>query len=138
MSDSVDSGSKGWFVVEPDPAWDWSEDVDGVLTVELSWKPDGIAGRLDELVTSPALLRDLQEAGFSGFNTGPARGYYREDSFGADESTPAPDLIQLNVDHDEAGDIHYVPEVGLIVSGRVLSVLKDHCTRMSAEDLDHR
>ncbi|WP_157442044.1 hypothetical protein [Actinoplanes awajinensis] len=80
-------------IVEPDPAWDWTEEVDDVLVVELSWPPDALAGRLDELVASPALVAALTAGGITGFRTAGARGVYREDSFDVDPDTPpaAPD-----------------------------------------------
>jgi hypothetical protein len=47
------------YFVEPDPAWDLSE-LDGeTLSVELSWIPDALAGRLEELVATPPLTQAL-------------------------------------------------------------------------------
>lgn len=123
------------FVVEPDPAWDWSEEPDGVLTVELSWKPDALAGRLEEIVASPALIEALRDAGFAGFETAPARGYFGEDSFEDDESTPVPELIRLKVSSDQTADLYYEPRIGLVVTEQVLTVLRAHCTRMTVAAL---
>jgi hypothetical protein len=120
------------YLVEPDPAWDWFEDRDGVLTVELSWPPDALAGRGDDIVADPILVRALQGAGITGFHTAPAAGRYREDSFGVDASTPPPALVRLHVDGDDAADVRYHPTDGLVVTERALAVLRTYCTGLQA------
>ena len=117
-------------LVEPDPAWDWFEDRDGVFTVELSWPPDALAGRGEDIVASPDVVRALQGAGITGFRTAPAAGHYREDSFGVDADTPPPELVRLLVDGDDEADLRYRPTEGLVVTERALAVLRSHCTSL--------
>src|SRR5688572_23148914 len=104
------------YFVEPDPAWDLSE-LDGeTLSVELSWMPDALAGRLEDLVATPSLVQALLAAGVSGFSTGPARGYFTENSFGG--PAPAPELCRLVVGDDPSADLFYLPGEGLVASER--------------------
>ncbi|WP_203823250.1 hypothetical protein [Actinoplanes palleronii] len=119
-------------IVEPDPAWDWTEEVDDVLVVELSWPPDALAGRLDELVASPALVAALTSGGITGFRTAGARGVYREDSFDVDPDTPPPPLTRLLVGDDPAADMSYAAHTGLSVSQRTLEILRTHCERLGS------
>lgn len=122
------------YVVEPDPAWDGFEEEDGVLVVELSWEPDALAGRLDELVATPQLVAALTQAGVSGFTTGAARGWYdEENSFDVEPGTPPPDLVRLVVGADPQADLSYDPPRGLLVSEAALAVLNQHCERLDVE-----
>lgn len=117
-------------VVEPDPAWDESDVVDGVLVVRLSWEPDALAGRLEELVATPALVAAFGQAGITGFTTGAARGRYDEDSFDVEEGARPPDLVRLHVGTDHRADLSYDPPRGLVVSEAALAVLRRFCDRL--------
>ncbi|GAA4965336.1 hypothetical protein [Actinoplanes utahensis] len=128
---SEDHAQPQRYVLEPDPAWDWSEEQDGVFVVELSWVPDALAGRLAKLVVSPALAADLESRGVGGFRTGPARGLLGEDSF-AEPGTPPPPLLRLIPGEDPAEDIAFLPGVGLTVSERALEVLRAHCGQLQS------
>ncbi|WP_433045501.1 hypothetical protein [Dactylosporangium sp. CS-033363] len=122
------------FQLDPDPAWDLCEDRDGVLTVELSWLPDGLAARLTEIVASPALVAELTAAGLTGFSTAPAAGYFREDSF-VEPGTAPPELVRLVPGADPGADFAYVERAGLTVSERALQILRAHCRRLEATEL---
>jgi hypothetical protein len=123
------------YFVEPDPAWDLSDLEGETLSVELSWMPDALAGRLEELVASPALVRALQEAALTGFTTQAARGYFTENSL--DDSAAAPELRRLVVGDDPAADLAYLPRTGLVASEQAVAVLRAHCTRTTFELLTH-
>jgi hypothetical protein len=124
------------MLFEPDPAWDWSDNRDGVLVVELGWSPDALAGRLADLVVSPALAAALVAHGVSGFRSSAARGVFREDPFGVEPGASPPPLVRLVAGDDPAADVACVPSVGLTVSGRALDVLRTHCARLQVETID--
>lgn len=124
------------FVLEPDPAWDWYDDQDGVLTVELSWMPDALAGRLTELVVSPELAGALAAGGVTGFTVGIAVGFFAER--GALDVLPGelpPDLVRLCVGDDLSADLAYLPGIGLTASQRVLDLFKAHCRHLDVTEL---
>ncbi|GIH03843.1 hypothetical protein Rhe02_19100 [Rhizocola hellebori] len=123
------------FALEPDPAWDWSEtDAEGALVVELSWLPDALAGRLDELVASPDLARALTEAGVTGFTIATARGLLHENFFEA-PGTPSPQLQRLVVGDELHADLSYQRKTGLIASPRAVAVLAAHCRQLTISPL---
>jgi hypothetical protein len=122
------------YYVEPDPAWDLSEIRDGTLTMELSWMPDALAGRMEEIVASPQLVTALKQAGVSGFTTSLAHGYFTENSIDVEvEVEPAPRLQQLHLGNDETADLYYAHAVGLIASPRAVEVLRTHCTNITIQ-----
>lgn len=122
------------YELEPDPAWDGcEEDDDGVLTVELSWKPDALAARAPDIVASPALAAALTAAGLTGFRTGEARGTYDYDQvFDVEEGELPPPLVRLVVGDDPRADFSYARPAGLTVSPAALAVLHAHCERLDA------
>lgn len=122
------------FKLQPDPAWDWNEvDGDGVLVVELSWTPDAMAARNEDIVVSPALADALVAAKVTGFTTGAARGVYSEQAFGVDEGEEPPALLRLIPGDDPAADIAYVKGDGLTVSRRALDLLRAHCQNLQID-----
>ena len=121
------------FELQPDPAWDYCEDTDGVLTVELSWVPDALAARAPQIVATPALIAALSAAGLTGFRTGEARGYYREDSFDVEEGEAPPALVRLIVGDDPKADFSYERSSGLTTSPSALAVLQAHCRHLRVE-----
>ncbi|WP_067500190.1 hypothetical protein [Actinoplanes sp. TFC3] len=114
-------------IVEPDPAWDASTDENGVLTVELSWPPDALAGRQEELVISPGLAQALTGAGLTGFTTAAAAGVYLDQTFGVEPGDVPPPLLRLVPGDDALADLAYVPGKGFSVSEKALQVLQAHC-----------
>jgi hypothetical protein len=130
---SIEDGAARRYAIDPDPAWDFYDEVDGVLTVELSWAPDALAGRQPEFVASPGLVAALEADGLTGYRTGAARGYYREDSFGVEEGETPPSLVRLIVDERPGADFSCVPGEGLTVSPRALAVLRAHCLNLQVE-----
>ena len=123
------------YVVDPDPAWDLSELRNSTLHVELSWNPDALAGRLEELVASPKLVSALEVAGITGFTSSPAYGYFSSDAIGVTHETVAPELLQLHVGRDGHADLSYLPESGLIASERAVEVIRRHCDKAAIEPL---
>jgi len=121
------------YAIEPDPAWDWHEERDGVLTVELSWAPDALAGRLAELVASPALAAAFSTEGLTGYRTNAARGYFHEDAFGVKDGETPPPLVRIVVEEDPTADFSYERSQGLTVSARALAVLRAHCQKLQIE-----
>jgi hypothetical protein len=136
VNDEDHSGRQQRYAVEPDPAWDWSEEQNGELVVELSWPPDALAGRLEDLVVSPALAAALVARGLTGFLTSAASGVFRDDAFGIEQGVTPPPLLRLLAGEDPAQDVAYVPRVGLTVSARALDVLQAHCDRLQVETID--
>src|SRR3712207_2846535 len=122
------------YQLEPDPAWDHSEDDGGTLTVELAWMPDALAARTTEIVATPRLVAALREAGLTGFGTAPAAGHFREDAF-VEPGTAPPALVRLVVGADPAADLAYTERIGLTASERALEVLRAHCRRLDATPL---
>ena len=123
------------YEVEPDPALDGADELDGVFVVELTWVPDALAGRLDELVASPQLVAALTQAGISGFTTGAARGWYDDENSFVDEGTPPPELVRLVVGSDPDADMSLRGPRGfqLYVSEAALAVLQQHCQSLGVE-----
>lgn len=117
--------------IYPDPAWDGSDEEDGVLTVELSWPPDALAGRPPELVASPELVAVMAAAGLTGYRTGAARGRYDQDGFGVEAGASPPPLVRLVVGDDPAADFSYRDEEGLTVTERTLILLQAHCQNLT-------
>jgi hypothetical protein len=126
-------GAAQRYAVMPDPAWDWSEEPDGVLTMELSWAPDALAGRAPDFVASPALVAALSAEGLTGYRTAAARGYFHEDAFGVEPGEAAPALVRVIVEADPAADFSYERGPGLTVSPRALAVLRAHCQNLQVE-----
>lgn len=118
------------IAIAPDPAWDAYEDRDGVLTVELSWAPDALAGRPPQLVAAPELVAAMAAAGLTGYRTGEAHGVYDED---VEDGAAPPPLVRLFVGDDPAADLSYRPGAGLTVTGRALAVLQDHCDHLTVK-----
>lgn len=118
------------YSIEPDPAWDGWDEEDGVLVVELSWLPDALAGRSEQLVVSPALAEALRSNGITGFQTGAARGILDEDAFDVEPGTPPPPLLRLIPGDDPTADVRYTRPGGLTVSRRALDVLRAHCEHL--------
>lgn len=117
--------------IDPDPVWDDHDEENGVLVVELSWRPDPLAGRPPELVASPELVAAMSAAGLTGYRTGPARGRYGEDTFGVDGDAAPPPLVRLIVDGDPAADFAYRRDEGLTVTERALILLQAHCRNLT-------
>jgi hypothetical protein len=118
------------FVLDPDPAWDASEVQGKVLVVELTWMPDALAGRRDELVVSPTLAEAMATAGLTGYTMGEARGALDEDGF-TEPSDSAPPLMRLIPGDDPAMDLAYVPQEGLIASPRATAIIAGHCKELA-------
>ncbi|AEV86951.1 hypothetical protein ACWT_5932 [Actinoplanes sp. SE50] len=136
MSTDEASGVPRRYEIDPDPAWDGSDDQDGVLTVVLSWVPDPLVGRPPELAASPELVAALLADGLTGFITGPARATYDEDAFdGAGVMTP-PELVRLIVGGDPAADFFYGWGEGLVVSERALALLQTRCRNLTVRPTD--
>ncbi len=121
------------YEIEPDPAWDWDDEVDGVLTVELSWAPDALAGRLETLVASPELVAALSREGLTGYTTGPARGYFDEQSDEAETGAAVPELVQFIVGEDPTADFFYQHTQGLVISERALTLLQPRCRNLTVQ-----
>lgn len=121
------------YAIDPDPAWDYYEEEDGVLRVELSWAPDALAGRTTELVARPELIAAMQAEGLTGYRTGPAAGYYGEQVIGVEEGEAPPELVRVLPGDDPAADLAYEQGVGLTVSERALAVLRAHCTNLTVK-----
>jgi hypothetical protein len=117
--------------IDPDPAWDGSEEENGVLVVELSWPPDALAGRPPELVASPALVEIMTAAGLTGYRPGAARGEYGEGAFDVEEGASPPPLVRLVVGEDPAADFSYREVEGLTVTERTLILLQAHCRNLT-------
>ena len=123
------------FKLQPDPAWDWNEeDGDGVLVVELSWSPDGLAARNEQIVVRTEVADALAAAEITGFTLGPARGVYSEQALEMEDGDEPPGLLRLTPGDDPAADIAYVEQDGLTVSKRALDVLQAHCTNLRIDD----
>jgi hypothetical protein len=122
------------FFLEPDPAWDVST-IDGdLLEVELSWFPDALEGRLDELLVSPALVDSLMAAGITGFTTGPGRGFFTDNAL-VDPNTMPPALVRLLVGDDVSADLAYLSRECLVASDRARAIISQHCTRLDVEEV---
>jgi hypothetical protein len=136
MSTDEVSGVPRRYEIDPDPAWDVSDEQDGVLTVVLSWVPDPLAGRPPDLAASPELAAALSSDGLTGFTTGPVQATYDEDAFdGAGGMTP-PELVRLIVGGDPAADFCYERGEGLIVSERALALLRTRCGNLTVRPTD--
>ena len=122
------------FVIEPDPAWDAAEETEGELVVEVSWLPDALAGRGDQLVASPVLLDALTAAGVTGFTTTPARVAIPGDAF-VEPGTATPVVTPLIAGDDLGADLAYVDGRGLIASPRATAIIMGQCGRASASPL---
>jgi hypothetical protein len=118
------------YEIAPDPAWDWYEEEDGVLVVELSWAPDPFAGRTTELVAGPDFVSLMAAEGLTGYRTGPARGYYDEQAVEAEAGQNPPPLVRIIVGADPAADFSYAQSEGLVVSERALALLRAHCENL--------
>ncbi|WP_328468404.1 hypothetical protein OHA21_51705 [Actinoplanes sp. NBC_00393] len=129
-SDKPDGGPRR-YEIDPDPAWDLSDEQDGVLTVELSWVPDSLAGRPPELVASPELVAVMAGAGLTGYTTGAARATFDEQSPAAEEGVPVPELVQLIVGTDASADFSLEQGFGLVLSERALAVIQPHCRNLT-------
>ncbi|MCA2218595.1 hypothetical protein [Jidongwangia harbinensis] len=104
-----------------------------MLSVELSWAPDALAGRPPELVASPELVAAMAAAGLTGYTTGAARGYFGDGAFGIEDGAIAPELIRLIVGDDPAADVSYVRGQGLAVSERALALLRAQCQSLTVQ-----
>ena len=134
MSTEQSSGAPRRYAIAPDPAWDWYDEEDGgVLSVELSWAPDALAGRPPELVASPELAEALAAEGLTGFSTGPARGYFTEGAIGVDEGAAPPELVRLIVGEDPSADFSYERSEGLTVTERALTLLQARCQNLTVK-----
>ena len=133
MSTEAARGVAHRIGIFPDPAWDGSEEEDGVLVVELSWPPDALAGRPPELVASPELVTVMAAAGLTGYRTGAARGEYGDGAFDVEEGATPPPLVRLIVDDDPAADFSYREAEGLTVTERTLILLQTHCQNLTVE-----
>ena len=120
--------------IDPDPAWDWYDEVDGVLTVELSWAPDALAGRPPELVASQKLADAMSAEGLTGYRTGEARGVYVQDAFGVTTGDAPPPLVRIVVEENPGADFSYERSQGLTVSGRALALLRAHCENLTVHE----
>jgi hypothetical protein len=98
------NGALRRYEIDPDPVWDGSDVQDGVLTVELSWVPDALAGRPPELVASPELVTVLLREGLTGFTTGAVRASFDEQSPAAEQGVAVPELVRLIVGDDPSAD----------------------------------
>jgi hypothetical protein len=114
------------FVIKPDPAWDAADETDGELVVGVTWLPDALAGRGDQLVASPALVDALTVAGITGFTTAPARAIIPDDAF-VEPGTVPPVVIRLATGDDPAADLAYMGGHGLIASPRATAIIVGHC-----------
>jgi hypothetical protein len=114
------------FVIEPDPAWDAAVETDGELVVEVTWLPNALAGRGDELVASLALVDALTVAGITGFTTAPARAIIPDGAF-VEPGTAPPVVVRLLTGDDPAADLAYVDGHGLIASPRATAIIVGHC-----------
>ena len=122
------------YKIDPDPAWDQTDEENGVLSVELSWVPDALAGRAPNLVASPELVAAMAADGLTGYATGAARGYYREDGgFGVEPGQAPPDLVRILVEETPAADFSYQEGQGLTVSERALALLRAHCENLTVQ-----
>lgn len=117
------------FVLEPDPAWDGSETDNDELIVELTWLPDALAGRLEELVASAELTAALVNASITGVTTARARAVITDNSF-IDMDAAAPTVVRLIVGHDPTADLAFVPGHGLVASPRATAIIAGHCDRI--------
>ena len=133
MSSENTGGAPRRIAIAPDPAWDWYEEEDGVLAVELSWMPDALAGRAPDFVAGPELIEAMSAAGLTGYRTGAARGYFGEQVVDVEEGTPPPPLVRLLVDDDPAADFAYERGQGLTVTERALAVLQAHCRNLTVQ-----
>jgi len=131
MSADKPNGGPRRYEIDPDPVWDLSDVRDGVLTVELSWVPDALAGRPPELVAGPELVAALHREGLTGYTTGAARATFDEQSPAAEEGVAVPELLRLIVGDDASADLSYQPVRGLVVSERALTVLQSHCHNLT-------
>ncbi|GGQ56330.1 hypothetical protein [Couchioplanes azureus] len=131
MSTDEPNGGPRRYEIDPDPAWDLSDVQDGVLTVELSWVPDSLAGRPPALVASPELVAALSAEGLTGYTTGAARASFDEDSPAAEEGVAVPELVRLIVGDDPAADFFYERSQGLVVSERALALLQAQCRNLT-------
>ena len=134
MSTDQPNGAPRRYEIDPDPAWDWYDEEDGVLAVELSWAPDALAGRPPELVASPELVSAMSAEGLTGFRTGAARGFFSQNAFGVEEGTTAPPLVRILVDENPAADFSYERSQGLTVSERALALLRAHCANLTVDE----
>ncbi|AGZ41296.1 hypothetical protein [Actinoplanes friuliensis] len=116
--------------IDPDPAWDGSDEDNGVLVVELSWPPDPLAGRPPQLVATPELVALMAEAGFTGYRTGEVRATYDEDAFDVEDGAAPPPLVSFMVGDDTGADFAYWPGEGLTVTERALILLQAHCQNL--------
>lgn len=131
MSTDQPNGAPRRYEIDPDPAWDLYDEEDGVLSVELSWVPDPLAGRPPELVASPELVTALSAEGLTGYTTGAARGYFNEYTPAAEEGAAVPELVRLIVGEDPAADFSYERSQGLTVSERALALLQARCQNLT-------
>ncbi|MGK5683345.1 hypothetical protein [Actinoplanes sp. URMC 104] len=117
--------------IDPDPAWDGYDDTDGVLSVEISWAPDALAGRPPQLIATPELVAALSAAELTGYRTGEARVSYDEDAFDVEEGDTPPPMVRLVVEDTPEADFSYRRGRGLTVSERALAVLQAHCRNLT-------
>jgi hypothetical protein len=125
------NGTPRRYKIDPDPAWDGSDEEDGVLNVELSWVPDPLAGRVPELVASPELVTAMATERLTGYTTGAARSYFGDGAFGVEEGATAPELVRLIVGEDPTADLFYERSQGLTVSERALALLRPWCRNLT-------
>ncbi|MFC6018035.1 hypothetical protein ACFP2T_17685 [Plantactinospora solaniradicis] len=133
MSTDEPNGTPRRYKIAPDPAWDWCDEEDGVLSVELSWAPDPLAGRPPELVASPELVTALSAERLTGYTTGTARGTFGDGAFGVEEGATVPELVRLIVGEDPAADFSYERSQGLTVSERALALLQARCQNLTVK-----
>jgi hypothetical protein len=131
MSTDLTNDTPRRYKVDPDPAWDGSDQEDGVLTVELSWVPDQLAGRPPELVAGPELVTTLAAEGLTGYTTGAVRASFDEQSVAAEAGAVVPELVRLIAGEDPAADFFYERSQGLIISERALALLQPRCQNLT-------